>query len=57
MKQLVLTIIGKDKAGLVEQLSRVINEHRGNWMASNLSHLAGYFSRNFPNLVPCPELA
>lgn len=44
MKQLVLTIIGKDKAGLVEQLSRVINEHKGNWMASNLSHLAGFFA-------------
>lgn len=44
MKQLVLTIIGKDKAGLVEQLSSVINQHQGNWMASNLSHLAGYFA-------------
>ncbi len=44
MKQLVLTIIGKDKAGLVEQLASVINENNGNWMASNLSHLAGYFA-------------
>lgn len=44
MKQLVLTVIGKDKAGLVEQLAKVINEHHGNWMASNLSHLAGYFA-------------
>lgn len=44
MKQLILTIIGKDKAGLVEQLASVINIHQGNWMASNLSHLAGYFA-------------
>ncbi len=44
MKQLVLTIIGKDKAGLVEQLATLINEHQGNWTASNLSHLAGYFA-------------
>ena len=44
MKQLVLTLIGKDKAGLVEQLATVINSHNGNWMASNLSHLAGYFA-------------
>jgi len=44
MKQLVLTIIGKDKAGLVKQLAQVINAHQGNWMASNLSHLAGYFA-------------
>ncbi len=44
MKQLVLTLIGKDKAGLVEQLATVISSHNGNWMASNLSHLAGYFA-------------
>ena len=44
MKQLVLTLIGKDKAGLVEKLATVISTHNGNWMASNLSHLAGYFA-------------
>ncbi len=44
MKQLVLTLIGKDKAGLVEQLATVINGHHGNWTASNLSHLGGYFA-------------
>lgn len=44
MKQLVLTVIGRDKAGLVEKLATVVNEHKGNWMASNLSHLAGYFA-------------
>jgi glycine cleavage system regulatory protein len=44
MKQLVLTLIGKDKAGLVEQLATLINDHHGNWTASNLSHLAGYFA-------------
>lgn len=44
MKQLVLTIIGKDKSGLVETLATVVSTHNGNWMASNLSHLAGYFA-------------
>lgn len=44
MKQLILTVIGKDKSGLVEQLATVINDHHGNWTASNLSHLAGYFA-------------
>lgn len=44
MKQLVLTVIGRDKSGLVEQLATVVNQHNGNWMASNLSHLAGYFA-------------
>ncbi len=44
MKQLILTVIGQDKAGLVEQLATVIASHHGNWMASNLSHLGGYFA-------------
>lgn len=44
MKQLILTVIGQDKAGLVEQLATVITSHQGNWMASNLSHLGGYFA-------------
>jgi glycine cleavage system regulatory protein len=44
MKQLVLTLIGQDKAGLVEQLATLIAEYHGNWTASNLSHLAGYFA-------------
>lgn len=44
MKQLILTVIGRDKAGLVEQLATVIASHQGNWMASNLSHLGGYFA-------------
>lgn len=57
MKQLVLTIIGKDKAGLVKQLAKVINEHQGNWMASNLSHLAGYFAGIVQIEVAEPDLA
>ncbi len=44
MKQLVLTLIGKDKAGLVEQLATIISSHQGNWTASNLSHLGGFFA-------------
>ena len=44
MKQLILTLIGKDKAGLVEQLATLISSHHGNWTASNLSHLGGYFA-------------
>jgi glycine cleavage system regulatory protein len=56
MKQLVLTVIGKDKAGLVEQLARVINDHNGNWMASNLSHLAGYFAGIVQIEVAEPDL-
>ena len=41
---LVLTVIGDDKPGLVESLSRVIAEHGGNWQESSMSQLAGKFA-------------
>lgn len=44
MQQLVLTVLGQDRPGLVEELSSVILDHHGNWLASNLSHLAGKFA-------------
>lgn len=44
MKRLVLTVIGEDKLGLVEKLSNVLVDHHANWLASNLSHLSGYFA-------------
>ena len=45
MKQsLVMTIIGKDRPGLVEELSAVIETHGGNWEESRMVHLAGQFA-------------
>ncbi|WP_440055016.1 glycine cleavage system protein R [Pseudoalteromonas sp. T1lg65] len=44
MKQLVLTLIGKDRPGLVEEISSAVLSHHGNWLTSNLSHLAGQFA-------------
>ncbi len=44
MKQLILTLIGKDRPGLVEEISSTILSQHGNWLTSNLSHLAGQFA-------------
>lgn len=44
MKRLVLTIIGEDKVGLVEVLSNTLVANHANWLASNLSHLSGFFA-------------
>lgn len=44
MTTLVLTIIGDDRAGLVNNLSRVITLHGGNWTTSRLAELAGKFA-------------
>lgn len=44
MKQLVITILGQDRPGLVQSISSVILENQGNWLSSNLSHLLGHFA-------------
>jgi len=44
MKKLVLTVIGEDRVGLVQNLSNALVENHANWLASNLSHLSGYFA-------------
>lgn len=40
----IITFIGDDRPGLVEQLSRVIEDNRGNWHESRLSQLGGKFA-------------
>ncbi|WP_353826693.1 glycine cleavage system protein R [Agromyces sp. SYSU T0242] len=44
MSRLVLTVIGDDRAGLVERLAEVIGEHGGNWERSQMAELAGQFA-------------
>ncbi len=41
---LVLTVIGDDKPGLVQSLASVIAEHGGSWQESSMSQLAGKFA-------------
>lgn len=43
-KTIILTIIGPDKPGLVDDLSAVITEHGGSWLESRMSKLSGYFA-------------
>ncbi len=40
---LVLTVIGRDRPGLVETLSQVIASHQGSWLESRMARLAGHF--------------
>lgn len=42
--QLVLTIIGKDRPGLVETLASTVADHGGNWLESRMCHLGGEFA-------------
>jgi glycine cleavage system regulatory protein len=49
---LVMTVLGEDRPGLVERLSAVIAEHKGNWLGSHLSSMAGHFGGMVHILVP-----
>lgn len=40
---LIVTISGKDRAGLVEQLADVVAAYHGNWEHCRMVHLAGRF--------------
>ena len=40
----IITFIGDDRPGLVEQLSSVIESNQGNWHESRLSQLGGKFA-------------
>jgi len=44
MTDLVLTLIGPDRPGLVEAVAGIVAEHGGNWLESRMTHLAGKFA-------------
>ena len=41
---LVLTVIGKDRTGLIRSLSQNIADHGGNWLESRMCRLGGEFA-------------
>lgn len=44
MTDLVLTLIGPDRPGLVEAVADIVASHQGNWLESRMTHLAGKFA-------------
>jgi glycine cleavage system regulatory protein len=43
-QHLILTVIGNDRPGLVEELASAIAAHDGNWLEASLAHLSGKFA-------------
>ena len=41
---LVMTVIGRDRTGLVESLARLVADHGGNWLESRMCRLGGEFA-------------
>jgi glycine cleavage system regulatory protein len=43
-RSLVMTLIGKDRPGLVDSVASLVTEHGGNWLESRMSRLGGQFA-------------
>jgi glycine cleavage system regulatory protein len=40
----ILTVVARDRPGLIEALSAVVQRHRGNWVDSSMARLGGEFA-------------
>jgi glycine cleavage system regulatory protein len=54
---LVMTVLGKDRPGLVESLARLVAEHDGNWLESRMCRLGGEFAGILRVHVPADRQA
>jgi glycine cleavage system regulatory protein len=52
MESLVVTVIGRDRPGLVESVSAAVEAHGGSWVESRMAHLAGHFAGILRASVP-----
>jgi len=52
-----MTIIGKDRTGLVESVARLVAEHDGNWLESRMCRLGGDFAGILRVHVPAAKRA
>jgi glycine cleavage system regulatory protein len=55
MESLVVTVIGKDRPGLVESVSATVEAHGGSWVESRMSRLAGEFAGILRVSVPAAQ--
>ena len=44
MTDLVITLIGNDRPGIVESVAATVADHGGNWLEGRMAHLAGKFA-------------
>ena len=54
---LVMTVIGKDRRGLVESIAGIVAEHGGNWLESRMCRLGGEFAGILRVHVPADRQA
>jgi glycine cleavage system regulatory protein len=56
MTDLVLTLIGPDRPGVVESLAARVTAHGGNWLESRMAHLGGQFAGILRVEVPTEKI-
>jgi glycine cleavage system regulatory protein len=56
MTDLVLTLLGPDRPGLVGLVAGIIANHQGNWLESRMTHLAGHFAGILRAELPAAEV-
>jgi glycine cleavage system regulatory protein len=44
MTPIIFTLVGQDKPKLISSLANTVYDMGGNWLGSNLSHMAGHFA-------------
>lgn len=54
---LVMTVIGRDRTGLVESIARLVAEQDGNWLESRMCRLGGEFAGILRVAVPVQNRA
>ena len=52
MQAMVLTIIGKDQPGLVDDVAKAVKNADGNWLRSSFCRLSGHFAGFVEILLP-----
>jgi glycine cleavage system regulatory protein len=57
MTDLVLTLIGPDRPGLVQSVAGIVAGHGGNWLESRMTHLAGKFAGILRAELPADRVA
>ena len=56
-RSLVMTVIGRDRPGLVEAIARLVAGHAGNWLESRMSRLGGQFAGILRVELPGEQIA
>lgn len=55
MQAMVLSIIGKDRPGLIKEISQCVTQANGNWLQSRFCHLSGQFAGFVEVMLPLDQ--